>query len=257
MKKEILCNAKINLDLKIKGKKDNLHLLETNIYPISIYDTMIIEDSDVFDIKGMENLKVQDNILYKTYMLMYDKAKNPRPIKITMKKEIPIGAGLGGGSSDAANLLIELNNRWNINFDIEKLAKLSKNIGSDVAFFLYNKPSLVTNTGDQIKILDNPLVKQGILIFDNDFCSTKEVYDRIDNLILERQNNQLEQGLEKNVRQKIQNIKNDLLNEGAEVASMSGSGGSVFGIFNDSEKMKKAYDNLKTKYYYVKIFSTL
>lgn len=257
MKRKILCNAKINLNLKVVGKEDNLHLIESVMCPISIYDVMEISESNTFVINGMESVSLQDNILFKTYKLMKSFVKDAREIGIKMTKHIPIGAGLGGGSSNAAFLMCFLNKYWDINMSIEELKKVSKKIGSDVAFFIDNKLSLVTGTGDKIKAIQNNKKIYGVLIFDNDFSSTKEVYDKIDNITLVDANNQLEQGLNEKLAAKIQKIKAELIKEGAITSSMSGSGGSVFGIFKNKEKCKIVEEKLKNKYYFVEAFESI
>lgn len=253
------CNAKINLTLKVLGKKDEMHLIESIILPISIYDEIeMVERTELEDdeIVGM-TIPKETNIMYKMLKLLKEKFGVDRKYLININKNIPMMAGLGGGSSDAFGVLkmfIDLNN---ISLSDEEMIKLCLKIGMDVSFFIYNKASFVKGFGEQIEpIKSDKLV--GILIFDDDYCSTKEIYQRFDeNTDKTDLYNDLEKGLDVITREKINRIKEEMILCGACYSSMSGSGGSVFGLFDDMNRLNQTFEILKGKYRFVQRFETL
>ncbi len=259
---KVKSNAKINLSLKVCEKIDTLHKIESIMVPISIYDKITIEENESDVIYGMD-IPYKENIMYKALSIFKSEYKVNKCYKILIEKEIPIKAGLGGGSSNAACILKALGKEHNICFD--DLVKLSVKIGSDVTFFMYNKPSYVSGTGDMIKPYDCFAKLFGVIIFDNDMFSAKEMYEKYDlldekiKLNNEKKNyfNDLEKGLSAEEKEKIESIKRDLILNGALYSLMSGSGGSVFGIFNTKKDAKKCEEKLKEKYNKVVTFETI
>lgn len=258
----IKSNAKINLNLKVCEKKDALHKIESLMVPISIYDKITIEENESDVIYGMD-IPYKENIMYKALSIFKSEYEINRCYKILIEKEIPIKAGLGGGSSNAACILKVLGKVHNICFD--DLVKLSAKIGSDVTFFMYNKPSFVSGTGDIIKPCNDFAKLFGVIIFDNDMFSAKEMYEKYDLLDEKiklnngKKNyfNDLEKGLSAKEKEKIESIKRDLIINGALCSLMSGSGGSVFGIFKTKKDAKKCEEKLKEKYNKVVAFETI
>lgn len=259
---KVKSNAKINLSLKVCEKIDTLHKIESIMVPISIYDKITIEENESDVIYGMD-IPYKENIMYKALSIFKSEYKVNKCYKILIEKEIPIKAGLGGGSSNAACILKELGKEHNICFD--DLVKLSVKIGSDVTFFMYNKPSYVSGTGDMIKPYDSFAKLFGVIIFDNDMFSAKEMYEKYDlldeksKLNNEKKNyfNDLEKGLSAEEKEKIESIKRDLILNGAVYSLMSGSGGSVFGIFKTKEDSQRCEEKLKEKYGKVVAFETI
>ena len=260
--KEYKSNAKINLMLKVVGRKDNLHLLEMVMVPISIYDIIQIEKSKEFIIEGMD-IDVGDNIMYKMYSYLKEKYKLQENIKIKVEKFIPTQAGLGGGSSNAATILKYVNEEMKLNLKEDEMISIGKNIGSDVSFFIKNAPSFVKRTGEDISVLNNFKQVKGILIFDNDYSSTKDVYDKIDDYEFSKAEgkfeliNDLEKGISDQMKSKIDQIKTELKAAGAYATLMSGSGGSVFGLFESENDIDKCISHFKEKYYFVEKFVSL
>lgn len=248
--------AKINLYLKIIEKKQKYHLIETLMTPISIYDEIEIEESDFDEIIGMD-IKHEDNIMYKTIDLFRTTYNIDKKYKIIIDKKIPMKAGLGGGSSNSACILRCLERMNNI--VIENINDFALKIGSDVPFFLYNKVAKVYGFGEQIEFVKDMEKLKGIIIFDNDTFSAKEMYEAYDrNKSIDSIDtyNHLEKALNEDSKIKIDKIKEDLKESGAYFTLMSGSGGACFGLF-DEDKLIKAYNLLKEKYKFVQLFESL
>lgn len=277
---KIKSNAKINLSLKVIGKEMSLfgtgclHYIESVMVPINIYDYIEINESATDEIIGMD-IPMESNLMYKALCKVRDKFKIKKCVKIIIDKRIPVFAGLGGGSGNAASIILALNEMWGLSMTLEEMMNLGKSVGSDVSFFIMNRPSFVYGTGDKISLIKNFEKIKGILVFDGDKSSTKEVYDNIDefpfskpidkdelnDIVSNKINikcvNDLEKGLNLSMIKKINQIKRELELCGAKTSLMSGSGGSVFGIFEDEENKNDCYKKLKNKYKFVCKFETL
>lgn len=258
----IKSNAKINLYLNVYNKENELHKIESLIVPISLYDNIIIEENEYDIIEGV-NIDMKNNIVYKALCLFREKYHVNNKYKIIINKNIPIGAGLGGGSSNAASVLLFLAKTNNINKS--EIIELSKFVGSDVSFFIENKPAIVRGTGDKVEIC-NFEKTHGVLIFDDDFVSTKDSYCLLDEIKREYKktptdismySNDLELSLPLEMQVKVQCIKEILLKQGSYFSLMSGSGGSVFGLFKTPEKAIECIKKIENKYQNVFLFETL
>ena len=252
-------NCKINLGLRIVRKRpDGYHDLETVFVPIyGLHDELEVVKSDSFSFK-QEGIKVDcdpaDNLIVKCYDLFAKKYSQIGAVSIRFKKTIPFGAGLGGGSSDAAHMAIALNELFELGLSKEDLAKEVSVLGADCPFFIYNIPCYAEGIGDILTPIALDLKGTRIvLIKPEEGVSTKEAYSGIqikDNgqwtmdknvsADLIAQNNELfVNDFEKTVFPKhpiIADIKKRLLDAGAYYASMSGSGSTVFGFFkHDAE----------------------
>lgn len=147
--------AKINIGLHLVGKRaDGYHLLETLYYPVpQLMDTIMIEklsgDACVVEMQGLsEELTLEDNLCYKAWKLMAEALeKKDTGVRIRVKKAIPSGAGLGGGSSDAATVLMGLRAIWRNDIPDARLAEWGGKLGADVPFFIYNRPMYATGIG--------------------------------------------------------------------------------------------------------------
>jgi len=249
-------NCKINLGLNILSKRDDgYHNIETCFYPVQWCDVLevVISDNLNFTSTGINipgNQK--DNLCLKAYHLVkkdYDIA----PIDIHLHKIIPIGAGLGGGSSDAAKMLVLLNDFFELNLPEQKLEVYAKKLGSDCVFFLKNKPVLALEKGTIFEPIAVGLSGLTILIvFPNIHISSKEAYSMvkpslpkqsvksvIEKYPVQEWKDHLKNDFEASVLPQypvIGEIKEKLYEQGAVYASMSGSGSAVYGIFNDLEK---------------------
>ncbi len=258
-------NAKINLGLNIIEKRtDGFHNIETVFYPIDLCDILEVVESKStikFDTSGLPiNGIIENNLCLKAYHLLKDKFGLPS-IKIHLHKVIPMGAGLGGGSSDAAFMLKMLNAQFELKLANSELAEFARQLGADCAFFLYNKPLLAQQRGDQFNDIKLDLSGYYLLIITPDLCmNTSLAYSgvtpanptySIRDVIkrpLKSWKEILTNDFEKSVFQKfpeIGRVKEKLYQMGAVYASMSGSGSSVFGIFEH----KISSDLFKGKYY--------
>lgn len=254
---DIKSNAKINYNLKIVGRKDGYHLLDSIFVPIDVYDDIEIMESDRDEIIGMD-IDFEKNIIYKSICLMRELYDINKKYIVMIKKNIPMEAGLGGGSSNAASTLKLMDEMNHLNLTKERLAEIGLKIGSDVPFFIYNKTANVQGRGEIIKLIDEKKL-YGVLVFDDMKFSTKEVYDTYDKIT--RVGN-LYNDLEEAARvlpngKRIEEIEKDLLDNGAYYVSLSGSGGAIFGLFKNKEDTTMIESRLKNKYHYVKRFESI
>ena len=247
-------NIKINLGLSITEKRpDGYHNLETVFYPVNLEDALEIRTSPEAEKKitlhqyGMEIAgSPEDNLVAKAYSLL-DKEFHLPPVEIHLYKHIPSGAGLGGGSSDAAFMLKLLNELFHLNLSEEQLEIYAATLGADCAFFIKNKPVYAEGIGNIFSPIELSLKGYQIMIVKPDvFVSTREAFANIhphhpeypvkevirrpvaewkDTLINDFEASVFPQ------HPVIGEIKQELYNQGAIYASMSGSGSSVFGLF--------------------------
>jgi len=257
-------NCKINLGLKIiERRSDGFHNIETIFYPLNLTDVLeIIKSPDgifSFQTGGIKiSGKTEDNLCKKAYDLLC-KDLPISPVKIYLFKNIPIGAGLGGGSSDAAHTILLLNKLFDLKLSLEKMEDYARLLGSDCAFFIRNKPVFAYSKGDkfgEIKInLKNyfyAIVKPEIHI------NTSEAYLNITTKLnkksiieitkspIEKWKDELKNDFEKTIFQQfpeIKIIKNNLYQKGAIYSAMSGSGSAVYGIFEKKPKIKNIFPN--------------
>ena len=248
-------NCKINIGLRIVRKReDGYHDLETIFYPVyGLHDELEVEPAEEFAFL-QDGLVVDclptDNLIYKVYKRMQEHFPQIGNVKITFKKNIPFGAGLGGGSSDAAHMAIALNEIFALGLTREQLAEEVRPLGADCPFFVYNTPCYAEGIGDQLTPISLDL--SGLrLVMIKPACgvSTKEAYAGIkpkgtcevfkdlkvlnvlnDLTILSALTNDFEETVCK-VHPEIAEIKKRLLSAGAIYAAMSGSGSTVFGLF--------------------------
>lgn len=246
-------NAKINIGLKIKEKrKDGYHNLMTCFYPVQWQDALeVIESSKIqFSSSGIEIPgKQEENLCLKAYKLLA-KDHNLPPVNIHLHKAIPIGAGLGGGSSDASFTLKALNEHFNLFLDPILLEHYAALIGSDCPFFIKNKPVIASGKGSEFQDLQLDLSGNYIvIIFPKIHISTAEAFSLIipapseldfkeilENLPAEEWKNYLINDFEEGVFNRFPEIgalKQYLYDKGAVFSSMSGSGAAVYGIFKE------------------------
>lgn len=247
-------NAKINLGLSIIEKRpDGYHNLETVFYPVCLEDALEITTSRKTEEKitlhqhGLEIAgKPKDNLVAKAYLLL-DKEFDLPPIDIHLIKRIPSGAGLGGGSSDAASMLKLLNKHFNLNLSDEQLESYAATLGADCAFFIKNAPTFAEGIGNIFSPVSLSLKGYQIVLVKPDvFISTREAFANIHphrpeqsvRDIIERPVHEwkglLVNDFEASVfpqQPMISEIKEEFYRNGAIYASMSGSGSSVYGLF--------------------------
>lgn len=256
--------AKINLTFDILGSFDNeYHEINSLIQLINLHDELFFEEDDDVNVI-CDEIPSKQNLVYKTVMLLKDKYSVSQGIRITFNKNIPIGAGLGGGSSNAAITLLTLNQLWNLNLNQDCLKGLAEQIGMDVTFFIYGGTCLVSGRGEEVMKIDSSQSLELLLVYPNFRIDSKQAYSSLDyNLVGKKQSstcllNALEQGIfdisllhndfEYSIFKQypiLAEIKNKLLANGAVNALMTGSGSTVYGVFNDINKLEEAKDMFK------------
>ena len=251
-------NAKINIGLNVVEKRpDGYHNLETVFYPIGLQDILEIQelDTDVPDcgyrLKLTGSLldgSPEDNLVVRAFKLLKREFDLP-PVSIGLYKHIPTGAGLGGGSADAAFTVKTLNDRFKLGLTTQQMEDYCAQLGADCPFFIQNKPVFATGIGNVFHPIElNLKYKQLVLVKPDIFVSTKDAYAKVNVRHPEKQLPELlsqpietwkdtvVNDFEASVFSKypeIAAIKDKLYDMGAVYASMSGSGSSVFGIFED------------------------
>ncbi len=250
-------SAKINLGLLIKGKRpDGYHLLETLFLPIpELTDTLELTTTgkrgDCALRLGGAGLEgdLESNLVVKAYRALEREVGTLPGVSILLTKQIPAGAGLGGGSSDAAFTLSGLNDLLGLGLSIDQLAKIATPLGADVPFFLYNRPMLATGTGTDLRPFDMDFPFRIELITPPIHSSTIAAYKALDYTMFDP-NRSLEEILRKDaatwkhtlpndlevpvfqLHPEILRYKEELYQKGAIYAAMSGSGAACFGIFD-------------------------
>ena len=261
-------NCKINLGLNILRKKeDGYHDLETFFFPIPIHDALEIlpsEDSKTHMISsGIDTGKVENNICLKAYHLLEKDYPQLPEVNIHLHKAIPLGSGMGGGSADGAFTLQLLNKKFNLNISQQRISSYALELGSDCPFFIINKPALASERGETLTPLDFSLNNYKIVIINPGIhVSTTEAFKNIIPAMPSKSikeiiqqpistwKNDLVNDFEKPIfikHPEIKEIKDSLYSEGAVYASMSGSGSSVFGIFD--KEAEPANDSPKNYFY--------
>ena len=254
-------NAKINLGLRILRKRpDGFHDLESAFLPVGLSDILEIvpvsgdnrDKSDRLSLTGIPLEATDDNLCVRALRLLNEKHGIP-DVNLHLHKRIPTGAGLGGGSSDAAFTLRALNEMFGIGLDVPVLMEYASMIGSDCPFFIINKPSLATGRGEQLEPL--PIDLSGftlVLVQPGITIDTTLAYKMINpgesdqpvkevlGLAPEEWKGRLVNHFEVQVFEKypeIDGLKQALYAAGAIYDSMTGSGSSVFGIFRKTHRL--------------------
>ena len=248
-------NAKINLGLNIIEKRpDGYHNLETIFYPINLQDALEVtrrENNDkeyTLHISGaLLEGEPEDNLVVKAYKLLKKDYPGLLPVDIHMYKHIPAGAGLGGGSSDAACMKKLLNDKFSLGLSTERMEEYAVKLGADCAFFIRNKPVFATGIGNLFEPVELSLKGYHIILIKPDiFVSTRDAFAEIKPVRpavslkeivkqpIETWKSSMKNDFEDSVFKKfpeIAAIKDVLYDLGAVYAAMSGSGSSVYGIF--------------------------
>jgi 4-diphosphocytidyl-2-C-methyl-D-erythritol kinase len=250
-------NSKINIGLNVVEKrKDGYHNLETVFYPINLHDALELETIDGIAPDVGYQLKVagtvldgtpDDNLIVKAYKLLKKDFDLP-PVSIYIYKHIPTGAGLGGGSSDAAFMIKALNSKFALGLTMLKMEEYAVMLGADCPFFINNKPVFATGIGNIFEPINLSLKGKTLVLIKPDiFVSTRDAYSAVKSQVpevslkellaqpIETWKDNVVNDFEASVFPKyaeIAAIKDKLYDLGAIYASMSGSGSSVYGIFN-------------------------
>ena len=171
--------AKLNLFLHVVGRRcDGKHLLESVFVLIDLCDEIDLEERSDGKVvlRGCGGWDFRDDLTYKAAMLLKERFNIDSGVDITLRKNIPVGAGMGGGSSDAATALIGLNKLWRIGLDRSELAQLGLSLGADVPFFINGENSFVEGIGEVFTPLKHELPKKYIVVWPGTGVSTKEIF---------------------------------------------------------------------------------
>jgi 4-diphosphocytidyl-2C-methyl-D-erythritol kinase len=259
-------NAKINLGLRIISRRpDGYHNLETMFYPIPLCDALEVVPASgkegKFQLSGI-NLDGQndDNLIIKAYRLLQKDFDIPE-LDIYLRKNIPIGAGLGGGSSDAAFMLKLLNEYASLGINTDDLEMYASCLGADCPFFIRNKPIFAEGTGNEFSPIKLSLRNYYLILIKPEiFISTKEAFagitpakpeiplKEIIKMPVTQWKDVLINDFEKNIcknHPEIKQVKDNLYAHGAIYASMSGSGSSVFGIFEEKPSWESGREDCR------------
>lgn len=253
--------AKINLHLEVIGKlPNNYHQVNTVFCSIDLCDFLSLEVTNSSEISfycSDSSLEGQDNLVYKMAFFLQSQYQITKGVRIQLQKNIPVAAGLGGGSSNAACCLEQLNKLWQLSLSEVDLHKIAAMFGSDVNFFLVGGTALGTNRGELITPLPRLDIKNILLVNPGLKISSKEAYGLVKVPDRETQRhfnpqswktscfNRLESGI-REVYPLIGQIICTLNEQGAKPAMMSGSGSTCFGVFSELgnlEYCKKLFDN--------------
>ena len=262
--------AKINLILDvIEKRQDGYHNIDGIMQMIDLYDEVEVKISDKFEItSNSKDIPLDEkNLVYKVYKALKEKYKFNERFSILIEKNIPVSAGIAGGSTNSAVVIEMIDEILGLNMSLDDKKQIGKSVGADIPYLLVGKTARTRGIGDELEILDS-LPTTDILIVNNGVeIATPYVYsnivpsgnsDRIDKLINVYKNKNYDEyfkGLY-NVMEKvsisycpeIQNIKDKMYEFNCIKSLMSGSGPTVFGIFNDDKDIKKAYDYFKKIY---------
>jgi 4-diphosphocytidyl-2-C-methyl-D-erythritol kinase len=263
--------------LRVVGKRaDGYHLLDTILLPVSLYDEIVIRKAGRKKAEGCGNgppIKVicdhpsvpggEENLAHRAASLILSRVRRRQPVEIHIRKHIPVGAGLGGGSTDAAATLVGLNRMLQLRLSNKQLEKIGGSIGADVPFFIRGRPARARGIGDRLTPLRHVPRFWLVIVYPGFPVSTARVYRKVrptltkpsvNNSITTSLNsfaklgallvNDLEAVTTKRYPQ-INLLKNRLVSAGAVGALMSGSGSSVFGIFSSRRKAELAFRRLR------------
>jgi 4-diphosphocytidyl-2-C-methyl-D-erythritol kinase len=263
---KIFSPAKINLFLQVLGKRsDGYHDLMSLMCCIGLYDTVSLTF-------GVKNIAVSchhpgvpeddKNLAFGAAHLFLKTLNKNEGVKIIIQKQIPVAAGLGGGSSNAAAVFLGLNRYYGYPFSTEELMSMGLSIGADVPFFIFQKPAIASGIGEKLEAFEGPLPYHILLIYPGFNVSTAETYQNLNFGLTNDQKKPTSISLKRNRFDPAVHLANDLervtaakypeiglakeklMNLGAIGALMSGSGPTVFGLFDNAETAKSAGQSL-------------
>ncbi len=256
--------AKVNLALSVLGRRaDGYHEIRTIFQTIGLWDDLEFRPSAGLELscEGLQGVRAEDNLVYKAASLLSETLSGNRGVSITLRKRIPAGAGLGGGSGNAAVTLLALRRFWGVDISDGELAGIAARLGSDVPFFLGGGTALGSGRGEQIQPLRDLPRAHLVVIFPAVHVSTAEAYRSLnlgltyaaEDHRIQRFYGPLQEGscgwtgifndFEASIlaaHPPIREAKELLMERGATASLLSGSGSSVFGFFPDEESASAA-----------------
>lgn len=261
----LLSPAKINLTLEvIRKRQDGYHDIRSIVQPINLFDEVRIEvekgDGITLESIGIEIPRGKENLARRAAEVFLKECGISLKIRIFIKKRIPVGAGLGGGSGNAAAVLVGINRITN-KFSEDDLIRFSSKIGADVPLFIHCRSSIIEGIGDKVTLISSFPLFYYVLLNPGFEVSTKRIYELWDEAFKEE--GLIRDGIEHKISlfrrgefplindleklaiaiyPEIKNLREKLISMDVEAVSMTGSGPTVFGLFNDEKKAKMIYD---------------
>jgi 4-diphosphocytidyl-2-C-methyl-D-erythritol kinase len=253
--------AKLNLYLRVLNKRtDGYHNIITRMQKIDLMDTVEFQEKGhhvVLRCPGFPQLENDNNIILKAVKILQDETGFNSPLEITLHKVIPTAAGLGGGSSNAATTLMTLNKMFSLNLSKEKLMVMGARLGADVPFFIYGDRAWASGTGDHLEEAEKLPPLWCVLVNPGVEISTREVYEGLNlgltnpviNYSISRFSTAAEitEGLHNDLEEvsfrlfpELKAIKKRMLAVGALGALMSGSGPTIYGVFDHERTARQA-----------------
>ncbi|HSF56946.1 MAG TPA: 4-(cytidine 5'-diphospho)-2-C-methyl-D-erythritol kinase [Candidatus Binatia bacterium] len=273
---KIRAPAKINLRLRVMGKRaDGYHLIDTIMLPVSLYDDIeliagrkigkqtALKDRLTVSCDNPSVPRGRKNLAYQAALHLLSREKIDRQVHIRIHKRIPVGAGLGGGSTDAAATLVGLNRLFGLGYTTHRLEKISLALGADVPFFVKGVPARARGIGERLSPLREVPRLWMIILYPNFSVSTAWVYRNLSSKLTKAIANtsmNLRLGSPANLSKLLVNdletvtmgryprigmLKEELARQGAVGTLMSGSGSSVFGIFPSRRSAQCAWRRLR------------
>jgi len=274
---EVASLAKINFGLEVKGlRSDGYHELSTLFQTISLGDRLVFRadrEGKVSLAGDMEEIAWDEsNLIYQAALALKKTAGVKQGVAIEVKKIIPPGRGLGGGSSNAAVTLMVLNRLWGLNLPTRQLIHLGAFLGADVAFFFYGGLCSGVGRGEKLEPLPDLLSGWLVIVIPDFALSTREVFQQFDALppsltsgdkeskiiqflkredrsLLRQFKNDLELAAFK-IYPRLAEIKQEMARSGAGLSMMTGSGSAIYGFFDDQPQAEKAAERMKARYRY-------
>lgn len=270
--------AKINLGLRILRKReDGFHDIETVFHPVDLYDTIEFRSEDsknasqrdiIIECSDPSVPLDESNLCWQAADALRRSVNTRKGVRIFIDKKIPVGAGLGGGSSDAGCVLRELPKFWNVALSYERLYEIAASLGSDVPYFLRPGTALATGRGDVLEYFDFSLPCWVVVVYPNIRVSTRWAYEnwtegeRSDGVTLKEAltrhktdpgtwRNELRNDFEEIIFQAyevVKQVKEALYEGGADFALMSGSGSAVYGLFREEKRAREVLKKMQASY---------
>lgn len=251
----------------VSKRPNGYHDLEMLVCPVSLYDRLLIElraEGFTMTCTQPDIPADESNLVMKASKLFMERLRQPGGVHVCLEKKIPAGAGLGGGSSNAATVLKSLNTFFNEPFSMDDLATMGMLLGADVPFFILARPSWVSGLGEKIEYVEKIKSYKVVVLSPGVSLSTAEVYKKLNFGLTNKEKKIKSPLLNKGLVDPVKHLHNDLESpaislcpeielckdaltiHGAEGVLMSGSGSSVFGLYSDKKSAVEACNHLKT-----------
>ena len=251
------CPAKLNLSLSVLGKRiDGMHEIKTRFQLINLFDEMVIKKTSSKSISVKTNLgssiEGNDNIVYTAINSLSDHIGKKIHCEVEIIKNIPLGGGLGGGSSNAAAALIGTNFIFKLGLSAQELMQLGEKLGADVPFFIFGKNAFASGTGEILIEEKKYIDDKYLLLFPQIHSSTKELFSKWDDLnesaqeliLINEENSFLPIFLDQN--QEIKTIFHELCESSS--FKLSGTGSTIFCAYNDVNEIEKTLKKIPPKW---------